>query len=126
MDPDRQNIDVTHQERVAVVSFRNDLDLTDEAEAALALNTARTDTSSVGTVVDLADLDFADSSLLNLILREHAAHQSVLRPFVLAGPYHSGIQRLLEITGVNDVLVLTGTRSDGIRHVHELRGRSTA
>ncbi|MEV1026463.1 STAS domain-containing protein [Streptomyces sp. NPDC050264] len=120
MVPDRQSIDVTRQNRVAVVSFRNAIDLDDATEAALALSNARTDTSTAGTLLELADLTFADSTLLNVILRAHTEHQAALRPFVLTGPYHSGVQRLFEITGVTSILDLADTHSDGVRRVHEL------
>ncbi|MEV1025065.1 STAS domain-containing protein [Streptomyces sp. NPDC050264] len=72
----------------------------------------------MGTLLDLSDLTFADSTLLNLVLRAHAEHRAALRPFVLAGPCRSGVQRLFRITGVTDVLVLTATRSDGMRRIH--------
>ncbi|MVO85517.1 STAS domain-containing protein [Streptomyces sp. p1417] len=120
MVSDRQSIDVTRQQRVAVVSFRDELDLKDTAEATLALSRALTDTSTAGTLLDLSGLTFADSTQLNVILRAHAEHQDALRPFVLAGPYRSGVARLFEVTGVTDVLDLSDTVEDGIRRVHLL------
>ncbi|MEV8313348.1 STAS domain-containing protein [Streptomyces sp. NPDC059900] len=120
MVPDQQSIDVTRQDRVTVVFFRNELDLEDTAEATLALSRALTDTGTAGTLLDLADLVFADSTQLNVILRAHAEHQDARRPFVLAGPYQPGIARLFEVTGVTGVLDLTETRSDGVRRVHAL------
>ncbi|MGW6054116.1 STAS domain-containing protein [Streptomyces sp. NPDC055189] len=120
MDPDRQSIDVTRQDRVSVVSFRNELDLEDTTEATLALSRALTDTATAGTLLDLTGLTFADSTQLNVILRAHAEHQEAQRPFVLAGPYHPGIARLFEITGVTEVLDLAGTREDGLRRIRTL------
>ncbi|MEU6124854.1 STAS domain-containing protein [Streptomyces sp. NPDC047123] len=128
MVSDRQSIDVTRHERVTVVSFRNELDLEDTTEATLALSSALTDTLTAGTLLDLAGLTFADSTLLNVILRAHAEHQDALRPFVLTGPYQSGISRLLEVTGVTGVLDLADTHEDGVRRIHALRdsGRASA
>ncbi|WP_394428267.1 STAS domain-containing protein [Streptomyces sp. SGAir0957] len=120
MVPDSPSIELTQQERVVIVSFRNTIELEEQDEAGLALSDARTDTSTAATLLDLADLTFADSTLLNLILRAHADHQEQARPFVLAGPYHSGVQRLFEITGVTEVLELAGTRDEGVRRVQEL------
>ncbi|MEU6387907.1 STAS domain-containing protein [Streptomyces sp. NPDC046939] len=120
MVPDSPSIELTQQERVVIVSFRNTIELEEQDEAGLALSDARTDTSTAATLLDLADLTFADSTLLNLILRAHADHQEQGRPFVLSGPYHSGVQRLFEITGVTEVLELAGTRDEGVRRVQEL------
>ncbi|MFF3645587.1 STAS domain-containing protein [Streptomyces sp. NPDC002564] len=121
MDSDRQSIDVTRHERVTVVSFRNELDLEDTAEATLALSRALTDPETVGTLLDLAGLTFADSTLLNVILRAQAEHQEASRPYVLAGPYQSGIARLLEVTGVTSVLEMTDSLDEGVRRVHAPR-----
>ncbi|WP_420031575.1 STAS domain-containing protein [Streptomyces sp. cg28] len=123
MVSDRQRIDVTRQDRVTVVSFRDDMDLTDEAEAYLALSGARGDTGTTGTLLDLAGLTFADSTTLNVILRAYNEHQAVPRPFVLSGPYHSAVDRLFEITGAGEALEMTDSRSEGLRRVHELQGR---
>ncbi|MEU6127525.1 STAS domain-containing protein [Streptomyces sp. NPDC047123] len=119
MVPDRQSIDVTHQDQVTVISFRNELDLEDTAEATLALSGALTEADTAGTLLDLADLTFADSTLLNVILRAHAEHQEALRPFVLTGPYHTGISRLFEVTGVTTVLDMADTLDEGARRVRE-------
>ncbi|MFJ4715996.1 STAS domain-containing protein [Streptomyces sp. NPDC088785] len=122
MVSDRQRIDVTRQDRVTVVSFRDDLDLTDEAEAYLALSGALRDTGTTGTLLDLAGLAFADSTTLNVILRAYNEHQDVQRPFVLCGPYQTAIIRLLEITGADGALEMTDGRAEGMRRVRELLG----
>ncbi|MFD8565765.1 STAS domain-containing protein [Streptomyces sp. NPDC059639] len=122
MVSDRQRIDVTRQDRVTVVFFRDDLDLTDEAEAYLALSGARRDTGTTGTLLDLAGLTFADSTTLNVILRSYNEHRAEPRPFVLSGPYHPAIARLFEITGAGEALEMTGSRHEGLLRVHELHG----
>lgn len=123
---DRQSIDVTRQDRVAVVCFRNELDLEDTTEATLALSRALTEGTTDGTLLDLSGLTFADSTQLNVILRAHGEHLDARRPFVLAGPYNPGISRLFEVTGVTDVLNLAGTRDEGIRRVRELLDADSA
>ncbi|MFJ9036971.1 STAS domain-containing protein [Streptomyces sp. NPDC102406] len=120
MVPDSQSIELTHQGRLAVVSFRDTIELEEQDEATSVLAHARTDTSTAATLLDLAELTFADSTLLNVILRAHTEHQRAARPFVLTGPYHSGVQRLFEITGVTGVLELAATRDDGVRRVQDL------
>ncbi|MET7358579.1 STAS domain-containing protein [Streptomyces sp. NPDC005562] len=118
---DRQSIDVTRQDRVTVVCFRNELDLEDTTEATLALSRALTEGPTDGTLLDLSGLTFADSTQLNVILRAHGDHLHAQRPFVLAGPYQPGIARLFEVTGVTDVLNMADTREEGIRRIRELR-----
>ncbi|MGW5733271.1 MULTISPECIES: STAS domain-containing protein [Streptomyces] len=122
MDSDRQSIDVNRHDRVTVVSFRNELDLEDTAEATLALTSALTDAGTAGTLLDLTGLTFADSTQLNVILRANAEHQEARRPFVVAGPFHTGVSRLFEVTGVVHVLELADTRDAGIQRIHALLG----
>ncbi|MGY0490328.1 STAS domain-containing protein [Streptomyces sp. WG-D5] len=120
MTSERQSIELVRHQQVVIVPLRYDLDFSDEPEVMLALENARTDPSTTGTLLDLAGLSFADSTLLNLILRAHADHQAVSRPFVLAGPYQSPVHRLFEVTGVGEVLDLAADREEGVRRVHAL------
>ncbi|WP_369212334.1 STAS domain-containing protein [Streptomyces flavofungini] len=122
MVSDRQSIDVTRHGRVTVVAFRHELDLEDTVEATLALSRALADADTGGTLLDLAALTFADSTQLNVILRAHTGHRDAARPFVMAGPYHPGVWRLLDVTGVTEVLELADTFEDGLRRVHALLG----
>ncbi|WP_032918388.1 STAS domain-containing protein [Streptomyces rimosus] len=56
-------------------------------------------------VVDLSEVDFADSTTVNVLLQQHAALGSRLR---LAAP-SPGLLRLFELTGLDGVLPLYGT-----------------
>lgn len=55
-------------------------------------------------VVDLSGVTFADSSVLNLLLRTHARTS-----LQLGGPLHSPVERLFEVTGITGVLNLHAT-----------------
>ncbi|MFJ8821028.1 STAS domain-containing protein [Streptomyces sp. NPDC102467] len=115
---DSESIELTQRERVAVVTLRDDIDLEDGAEVTAVFHRARTDTGTDATLLDLGELAFADSTLLNLILRARAEHDEARRPFVLAVPDGSVVRRLFDITGVTDVLALTGSQEEALRHIH--------
>ncbi|MET8685304.1 STAS domain-containing protein [Streptomyces sp. NPDC004732] len=114
------SIEVTRQDRVAVVTLRHDIDLDNGSAVTAAFQSARSENGTKATLLDLAELTFADSALLNLILTARAEHEQAQRPFVLCGPLHSAIQRLFEITGVIDILVLADTNEDGVRELNKL------
>ncbi|MFH8347833.1 STAS domain-containing protein [Streptomyces sp. NPDC018045] len=56
-------------------------------------------------VIDLSEVDFADSTTVNVLLRQHAALGTRLR---LAAP-SPGLRRLFELTGLEGVLPLYET-----------------
>ncbi|MEU6120831.1 STAS domain-containing protein [Streptomyces sp. NPDC047123] len=116
-----QPIEVAQQGQVAVVTFRGELDLEDSVEAALALHSALSDTSTAATLLDLSQLTFADSTLLNTTLRAIAAHQTAHRPLVVAGPLHNAIARLYAITGTLEILDPADSREDGLHRIRRLR-----
>ncbi|GAA2298901.1 STAS domain-containing protein [Streptomyces kunmingensis] len=117
MASNSENIELTQQERVAVVMLRHDIDLEDGDEVTAVFQRALTDIDTVATLLDLGELDFADSTLLNLILRAKAEHDQVRRPFVLAVTEGGAVRRLFDITGVTDVLALVGTRTEALRRI---------
>ncbi|MEV1021095.1 STAS domain-containing protein [Streptomyces sp. NPDC050264] len=122
---DSESIELTQRERVAVVTLRDDIDLEDGAEVTDVFQRARTDTDTVATLLDLGELAFADSTLLNLILRARAEHDEVRRPFVLAVPAGSVVRRLFDITGVTDVLALADNQEEALRRIHALLDSDT-
>ncbi|MFI7382596.1 STAS domain-containing protein [Streptomyces sp. NPDC049813] len=120
MASDSENIELTQQERVAVVMLRHDIDLEDGDEVTAVFRRALTDVDTVATLLDLGELSFADSTLLNLILRAKAEHDQARRPFVLAVTEGGSVRRLFDITGVTDVLGLAGTRDEALRRIGTL------
>ncbi|MFI5659916.1 STAS domain-containing protein [Streptomyces sp. NPDC051684] len=122
MTSDRQSIELARHQQVVIVPLRGDLDFSDGPEIMLALDSARSDAGTTGTLLDLAGLSFADSTLLNLILRAQADYEAAARPFVLCGPYQRPVERLFEVTGVAEVLDLTATRENGLRRIRALLG----
>jgi anti-anti-sigma factor len=53
-------------------------------------------------ILDMSSVTFADSSLLNVLLRVRRS-----RRLVLAGPLHDQLDRLLEMTGAQTILTVT-------------------
>ncbi|RFC76801.1 STAS domain-containing protein [Streptomyces sp. AcE210] len=54
------------------------------------------------TVVDSSGLTFADSAALHALLHGRRKHTATGMPLVLAGPLHTTVHRLFEITGTRE------------------------
>ncbi|MFH8484976.1 STAS domain-containing protein [Streptomyces longisporoflavus] len=120
MFPLDNTLEVRPQGRIVVVTLRHEIDLQDADAVTEAFQRARTHSGTDATLLDLAALTFADSTLLGLILQTKAEHEQARRPLALSGPFHPGIQRLLDLTGAATVLPLAGTRDEGLRQLHTL------
>ncbi|MFJ9038800.1 STAS domain-containing protein [Streptomyces sp. NPDC102406] len=125
MVSDSENIELTRRDRVAVVMLRHDIDIELGDEVAAVLDRARTEPGTVVTLLDLCALDFADSTLLNLILRAKAEHDRAGRPLVLAVAEGSAVRRLFDITGVTEVLAPAADRDEALRRIGPLLDRPT-
>ncbi|AZS89242.1 STAS domain-containing protein [Streptomyces griseoviridis] len=89
-----------------VVRVRGDIDAESAPLLKEALRTARR-SPSVCTVVDLSATEFADSSILHVLLEEQETHRLAGRPMVVAGPFNESIERLFEVTGTTGYFVFT-------------------
>ncbi|RSO09096.1 anti-anti-sigma factor [Streptomyces sp. WAC 06783] len=93
---------------VIIVTGPLDIDTVAPLEAALCEAGAGPrdgDGAARPVVVDLAEVEFADSTTVNILLQQHAALGTRLR---LAAP-SPGLRRLFELTGLDGVLPLYGT-----------------
>lgn len=86
----------TPDARVVRVVGEADLDTAGELDRALA---AGPRLGRRVTVVDLSRTTFADSTILGVLLRAHAAHEEADRRLLLAGPFDDLLRRLFEVTG---------------------------
>ncbi|WP_371525156.1 STAS domain-containing protein [Streptomyces sp. NBC_01283] len=120
MFPNDNSVELSPHERVAVVALRHEIDLQDAHTVTEVFHRARSHSETDATLLDLSMLTFADSTLLGLILQARIDHEQEQRPFVLAGPLHSAVQRLLELTGVTGFLPLADTREEGMRKLRAL------
>ncbi|WP_353945501.1 STAS domain-containing protein [Streptomyces sp. HUAS MG91] len=102
------------QERIAVVHLGGDVDMEDVPDTVDAFTTALHDTSTVGTLIDLSALDFADSALVNQLLATCSGHEVKRRPLMMCGPLMPVVRRVLEITGTDMILPLAVDRREAI------------
>ncbi|WP_338703350.1 STAS domain-containing protein [Streptomyces sp. Q6] len=98
------DIRVEQHGSVTTVTVSGQADLQNLAEVVEAFAQALSDPRTKGTVIDLSALTFADSVLLNQLLKAHSDHRAEGRPLRIAGPLHSGVERLLQITGTDEIL----------------------
>jgi anti-anti-sigma factor len=91
-------VHVAYHEQGVVISVRGELDYEDAELLEAAWQTA--DHSGLSTTaVDLTQVTFADSMLLNALLDAHRRHHADDRELVLLGPLQPPIRRLLELSG---------------------------
>ncbi|MGW8065752.1 STAS domain-containing protein [Streptomyces ziwulingensis] len=90
-----QEVRTTLVDGVRVVSAGGEFDL--DTIDALAQTLTHVPEDSAGTVLDLADVAFADSAFLHLLLRAGHHHRTVGTPLVLARP-STAVARLLDVT----------------------------
>ncbi|MGW1124507.1 STAS domain-containing protein [Streptomyces sp. NPDC002526] len=86
-------------DNVVLIRVRGSLDgWSGSGDLSAALTGAVAD-GPVRTVVDLSGVTFADSAALHSLLGGQREHVKAGVPLVLAGPLHSGVRRLFEVTG---------------------------
>ncbi|MFE1763365.1 STAS domain-containing protein [Streptomyces angustmyceticus] len=57
------------------------------------------DSGAPRTVIDLSLADFADSTVLHVLLAAQRAHHRQDRKLIVAGPFHEVVRRLFDVTG---------------------------
>ena len=91
-------------------TVRGEIDIATSPQLKLALDKAIRE--SVGAfVLDLCEVEFLDSSGLNLVLRARAALAREARPLAIVCP-PGPVRRVMEIAGVDDLLFLYDTHAD--------------
>ena len=92
------------------LTVRGEIDIATSPQLKLALDEAIRE--SVGAfVLDLCEVEFLDSSGLNLVLRARAALAREARPLAIVCP-PGPVRRVMEIAGVDDLLFLYDTHAD--------------
>ena len=92
------------------LTVRGEIDIATSPQLKLALDKAIRE--SVGAfVLDLCEVEFLDSSGLNLVLRARAALAREARPLAIVCP-PGPVRRVMEIAGVDDLLFLYDTHAD--------------
>ncbi|MEU5208958.1 STAS domain-containing protein [Streptomyces sp. NPDC020742] len=95
---------ITHsvEDEVWVIRITGSLDH-DNAEL---LGEALTHPDAPRTVVDLSRTEFADSTFLHVLLQAQRQHDGQGRRLVVAGPFHTIVRRLFEVTGTEGYFTL--------------------
>ncbi|MFG2124392.1 STAS domain-containing protein [Streptomyces sp. NPDC048710] len=92
------NVHIVPHDQALYIILRGELDYDDADDVEAAWEAA--DLAALATtVVDLTQVTFADSMLLNALLEARHQHDSAERQFVLLGPLHPSVSRLLTISG---------------------------
>ncbi|MGW9304442.1 STAS domain-containing protein [Streptomyces cyaneofuscatus] len=107
------SIEIVAHEHALVVVLSGSFDFSDRNELdPVWEEAARRQTRAV--VVDLAAVDFGDSTLLNWLIAGLRLQQRLERVFVLAGPFHEAVDRLFTVTGLDRAITRTPTRQDAL------------
>ncbi|SEN18041.1 anti-anti-sigma factor [Actinacidiphila rubida] len=99
---------VSRHDEVLVIALRGELDFDDAEDMEAVWDTAREAALPV-TAVDLSQLAFADSMLLNALLAMHRHHEAMGRSLVLLGPLQPTVSRLLDVTGTSEYFRIAST-----------------
>ncbi len=97
-----------------VIVCEGEFDIDSQAVLRQALKTAHSD-GVTRTVVDLAGVSFADSSMLNTLIQAH--HRQHL---VLAGPLAPQVTRLLEVSGTYALFTVAADTTSAIEPAAQL------
>lgn len=108
---DEVEVTVATADGIRTVRVAGEFD-TDEADVLARVLALPSDSSLAGTVVDLAGVDFADSSFLHTLFTARQRHEQAVVPLVLAGltPF---LERMLELTGLTRAFTIVPTVSAG-------------
>ncbi|MFE2530158.1 STAS domain-containing protein [Streptomyces sp. NPDC059382] len=96
-DREETVVSETTPDGTTVVRVHADLDEDTSPDFARTL-LAAADSSRPRTVVDLSEVEFADSSALHALLDAQRAHTAAGTVLVLAGPLQVEVRRLFEVT----------------------------
>ncbi|MFE0509082.1 STAS domain-containing protein [Streptomyces sp. NPDC058964] len=105
--PERK-VHATRREQVFVITVRGETDHDDSEELEAACEAA--DRAALPTtVIDLSQVTFADSMLLNTLLAARRRHASSQRDLILLGPLPRTVSRLLTASGALEHFTIAGT-----------------
>ncbi|MBZ6282528.1 STAS domain-containing protein [Streptomyces olivaceus] len=114
---DEQLVTVRESEQAFVVAVAGEVDIDVVNELHESMARAWRANAPV-TVVDLSGTEFADSSLLNLLLEARLRYAEQGRRLAVSGPFHPTVARLFQITGTADHLPLAATTDAAVRQAH--------
>ncbi|MEU3844276.1 STAS domain-containing protein [Streptomyces sp. NPDC028635] len=110
----RATVKVTCHDRVFEISVRGEVDY-DEDDLLQAAWAEAEESARPVTVVDLSQVTFADSGLLNALLEAWHQHRADGRELILLGPFRPPVERLFTLTGTRDHFTVTDSRAQAMR-----------
>ncbi|MEU9382001.1 STAS domain-containing protein [Streptomyces sp. NPDC048279] len=99
---------IDRDEQIFVITVRGDVDYA-QAEGFEQAWEAADRAAMPVTAVDLTQVTFADSMLLNALIEARLRHRAAGRDLVLVGPLRPAVHRLLTITGAIRLFTVTET-----------------
>lgn len=99
-------VHVTADQQVFVITVRGEVDY-DDTEEFEAAREAADRAALPTTAVDLSQVTFADSMLLNALLSLRHRHEAAGRALVLLGPLQPAVDRLLSVSGTLEHFTIT-------------------
>ncbi|MEU7410021.1 STAS domain-containing protein [Streptomyces sp. NPDC042638] len=99
-------VHITRHARALHIIMRGEMDHEDAEDVEAAWQAA--DLAGLPTTaVDLSQVTFADSMLLNALLEARRRHAVDGRELLLLGPFHSAVSRLLAVSGTLEHFTIT-------------------
>lgn len=100
----------SYADGVLLIEASGEIDMATAPELSSAIDSAHIETKSV--VVDLANVEFLDSSALNALV--HSRRELATRGigFHIVSPADRAVRRVFEITHLTDELGVVGSRAD--------------
>jgi anti-sigma B factor antagonist len=109
-----QRVVVEERADVVLLVLRGEIDLSDGEELHAAATRAL-DAPAPVTVVDISALEFADSTVLNFLLRAQRDHRRRGSRMLIAGPVTENVEHLLAVTGTRDHLPIVDDLAAAVR-----------
>jgi anti-sigma B factor antagonist len=101
---------------VRIVAFRGELDLDSAPWLCVRLRGARVN-GVRGVVLDLSEMSFCDSQGLRALIGEQREMRAAGRRFAVVAPANEQVERILDITGVREMLPLYADRQEALSGV---------
>jgi anti-anti-sigma factor len=96
-------IDVSGDDRIPLATIRGEIDLSNAAELEVAAADAVANNAQ-GLVVDLAAVDYLDSSGIGLLFNLARRLARRRQGFAIVAPGQAPVRQILEVTGVSETL----------------------
>ncbi|MFG2606450.1 STAS domain-containing protein [Streptomyces sp. NPDC048514] len=105
---------VAQHDRIFEITVRGEVDY-DECDLLRAAWAEADEAALPATVVDVSGVTFGDSQLLSALLEAQRRHHTSGRSFILLGPLHDSVLRLLTVSGTLGHFTVADSREAALR-----------